>query len=370
MKPHRVIVRLLGMMLGTFPLAASADDAPKPAPAAIPAEAAKNAPPAKPAPPPVKPPAEAALRSTINKSLGFLAKEGEQWMSDRSCNGCHHLPTLLWSHREAKQRGFPVDHDKFAEWLFWANESAAGKSSGSYEVFAYLIMAVPDHPAPVLTQRIAAEQKADATPKPPVKPVDMTGAAIPVASDPASLRTLLLALASPPTPLPENDPARDKAAAELKKMAPAKTIDSLVYRTLYARRFGKPEDAKSLCDQILKLQRGDGGWSQGIGTNQSDPLATGQALYVLQPATDPKTADAVARAQNWLVGLQREEGSWPIDYAFLSTTDRSAPDKASSRKNVTMIYTFWGSAWATIGLLQAFPVKEDTPHETAAVLGN
>jgi hypothetical protein len=38
--------------------------------------------------------------------------------------------------------------------------------------------------------------------------------------------------------------------------------------------------------------------------------------------------------------------------------DRSAPAEAKSLKDATMIYTYWGSAWATIGLLQAVPVVE------------
>src|SRR5580698_4190752 len=62
------------------------------------------------------PPDEARLRATISKSLGFLATEGDRWMASKDCNACHHMPGLLWSYREARQRGFPVDEKKFESW--------------------------------------------------------------------------------------------------------------------------------------------------------------------------------------------------------------------------------------------------------------
>ena len=71
--------------------------------------------------PPVKPPPEAEMRAVITKGLGYLAKGGEAWMTAKKCNGCHHLPEMLWSHREAKKRGFPVDSKKFNACL-WLNK--------------------------------------------------------------------------------------------------------------------------------------------------------------------------------------------------------------------------------------------------------
>ena len=92
----------------------------------------------------------------------------------------------------------------------------------------------------------------------------------------------------------------------------------------------------------------------------SDAHATGEALYALQPsASDPATAEAIARAQQWLVKTQREDGSWPSDFTRISKGDRSAPSKAKSAKDAERIYTYFGSGWATIGLLQAVPVKSE-----------
>ena len=105
-------------------------------------------------------------------------------------------------------------------------------------------------------------------------------------------------------------------------------------------------------------QRGDGGWSSFIGENMSDVLATGQVLYALHaPASDPGTAEAIARAQRWLLKTQRDDGSWPVDITHISKMDRSAPAKAKSFKEATAIYAYFGSGWATIGLLRSVPLK-------------
>lgn len=326
----------------------------KTAPASNPAEAAKNTP-AKTAAP-VPPPSEAELRAGIKKSLGFLAREGEEWMTAKNCNGCHHLPELLWSHREARRRGFAVDAKKYDEWLEWAVERATDKRPGLEEA-ALMILALPERPAPELTKLLAADQKPDGSwnPAGQFSGMQKRGGADAQAN---SLRLNLIALATPHPAAPESQEAHAKAAAMLQKKGAPTTMESLVFRTLYARRFGKTEAAAALVKDIVKRQRGDGGWSYILGENLSDVLATGQVLYVLQEnAADPPTANAIARAQHWLLQTLRADGSWPIDITHISQVDRSGPAKAKSFKDAIGIYTYWGSSWATIGLLQGVPVK-------------
>lgn len=370
MNAQRFLARLLGVALVMTCYVCFADDtakpaapspsapaapAAKPAVAANPAEAAKNAKPAK-APEPVKPPDEAKLRATLTKSLGFLAKENEAWMEEKGCNSCHHLPELIWTHREAKRRGFPVDQKKFDEWVAWANNEAPKKAGGSQEA-AFLLLANPEQPAPDTIKTVAAEQRPNGSfpGQGQFSGAQQRGGAD---ADATTLRVFLLALASAPDAKAEADAALAKAAPLLQKKDTPTTVESQVFRILFAERFGKTQEAEALRAQILKLQRGDGGWSYIIGANQSDPWATGEALYVLHASSDPKTADAVARAQNWLVSQQGEDGSWPLGFSYISKGDRSGPEKAKSRKDATRIYTAFATDWATLGLLQAIPVKE------------
>ncbi|MCB1279225.1 hypothetical protein [Prosthecobacter sp.] len=345
-------MRLLALIVVTAAAVCRADDKAKPPPT-NPAEAAKNAP-AK--APPVKPPGEAELRGVITKGLGFLGREGDEWVTAKNCNGCHHMPELLWSHREAKARGFVVDPKKFDEWLEWSVERATDKKPGLEEA-ALMILAMPDRPAPELTKLLAAEQKADGswTPAGQFSGMQKRGAPDAQAN---STRLNLMALATLKDAAPQSDAAHAKAGALLQKKDAPTSMESLVFRTLFARRFGKPEEATALIRDIVKRQRNDGGWSSFLGENMSDVLATGQVLYALQPAaSDPAVADAIARAQHWLLQTQCEDGSWPIDITHISKQDRSGPAKAKSFKAATDIYTYWGSSWATIGLLQGVPLK-------------
>ena len=136
MNTHRHAARLLALLVATAFTICRADDKAKP--------------------PPVKPPTEAELRAVITKGLGFLAKAGDEWMAAKSCNGCHHLPELLWSHREAKPRGFAFDQKQFDEWLEWSVENAS-KKPGPQEA-AFLILAMPDRSVPELTKLLPAEK--------------------------------------------------------------------------------------------------------------------------------------------------------------------------------------------------------------------
>lgn len=351
MNEIRNLTSLLALMAVTLTIGRAED---KTSAASNPAEAARNTPAKTEVPAP--PPSEAELRAGISKSLGFLAREGEEWMAAKNCNGCHHLPEMLWSHREARRRGFAVDAKKYDEWLEWAVERATDKKPGLEEA-ALMLLALPERPAPELTKLLAAEQKPDGSwnPAGQFSGMQKRGAADARAN---TLRLHLIALATPQPAAPESAGAHTKAAAMLQTKGTPTTMESLVFRALYARRLGKPEEAGVLVKDIVKRQRGDGGWSYILGENMSDALATGQVLHVLQEnAADPPTANAIARARHWLLKTQRADGSWPIDITHISQVDRSAPAKAKSFKDATGIYTYWGSAWATIGLLQGVPVK-------------
>lgn len=306
--------------------------------------------------PPIAPPSEAQLRTSISQGLGFLARAGDQWMEEKSCNSCHHMPLLLWSHREAKARGFAIDERRYDEWLTWSLQRATDKAPGLEEA-SLMILALPDRPATGLAKMLAAEQKPDGSWTPAGQFATMQKRGTPDALANA-VRLNLLALNTVPSAKSDADIAHAKAASLLTAKDQPTAMESLVFRTLLSRQQGKAADAETLCLRISRLQRGDGGWSSFIGENMSDPLATGQVLVALRPfAGDSRFREAVARAQQWLLQTQQKDGSWSSDITHISKIDRSAPAKAKSMKDATAIYRYWGSAWATIGLLQAVPSK-------------
>ncbi|HEY3900937.1 MAG TPA: hypothetical protein VGM54_20165 [Chthoniobacter sp.] len=293
-------------------------------------------------------PDEARLRATATKGLAYLDKEADTWMNERNCNACHHMPELLWSHREAQRHGFPTDQkmvDEFVDWSF------SRTKEGPADMLALLKLAMPDKAPPELTTRILKSQQTNGSWKPGTQLTFQKRGEPDARTN--TTRLSLLALSGPSV-----DEARAKAADFLAKSGPATCIDSLMVRALYAQRFGPPEDLVTARAEILIHQHADGGWSFMLNEAQSDPQATGEALYVLSQFPEDVPPGAVARGEAWLVGHQREDGGWDVDLRRISTNSRSGPEKAKSFKDATMIYTYWGSAWATIGVLQHFPATE------------
>lgn len=279
-------------------------------------------------------------------------------MEKKTCNGCHHIPLLLWSNRLAIERGFTVDQKKFEEWTNWAEEwtpEAKAMEKGGMEELALRILALPDRPVEKMVSVITTNQQADGSWKPAGQFATMQARDADAKENAA--RLFLLALGAPNAPQNALAGAQTKAAGLLAKKETAKSVDTLVHRLQYAQRFGPAEEVDATRKEILKQQRGDGGWSWIIGVNQSDPLATGEVLHALAAAPEKTSAAAIDKATAWLLKAQREDGSWFTDFSRISKIDRSAPDKANSFQQVTEIYHYWGSAWATIGLLQTLPVE-------------
>ncbi len=85
-------------------------------------------------------------------------------------------------------------------------------------------------------------------------------------------------------------------------------------------RSAKPRNTmQTTIDELLALQRADGGWSQTVPELKSDAFATGQTLYVLALAGFTAEQPEIKRGIAFLVATQMPDGSWPM-------TSRSTPD--------------------------------------------
>ena len=47
----------------------------------------------------------------VERSIPFLEKEGVAWLETKKCATCHHVPMMIWTHHEARQRGFKVNEE-------------------------------------------------------------------------------------------------------------------------------------------------------------------------------------------------------------------------------------------------------------------
>jgi hypothetical protein len=308
---------------------------------------------------PSSPPATKEIRNALTRSLNFLGKTGDQWVREKDCMSCHHLPTLVWSHVEAERRGIPVDSKKLDTWLQWSAERVAGKNPG-IETLSQFVLALPQGraglPGSLRTSELAglilAAQEPDGSWKPGSQFASMQKRQKPEAQE-ASTRLNVLALASVAVAVDTNAPARARALSWLAAHheVPLST-ETLVFRLLLAQRLKETKAAEAGRDQLLELQHADGGWSWRLGEAQSDALATGQVLYALRGVTAKRVVKSVARGRQWLLANQRETGEW-----FTKSTLITALPGEGHIQRTDGIYTFWGTAWATLGLLEALPLS-------------
>jgi hypothetical protein len=362
-------------------------------------------------------PKAAEVRKAVERSLPFLEEKGVAWIKQKErggCVTCHQTTFLIWTHNEAARRGFPVDRRKVNEWTSWALLQALsfsdsiGPSSGDEngdDTLSQLILGrdpAPEIPTPgssgwydpyenVLKSLLRVQSKeghweaGGQSGNPDAIPTAWAVLALAArdefrnATGPETAVRRSAAFRFAP-----NDKAlakaRDKALAWLESVEPGQpgvtgTVEygkptknpdtlneRLVLRLLIARKFGRPGNADERLKELLARQAADGGWSANPEVHQpSDAFATGQSLYALCLAGggDQKAKAAIGRACKFLLTMQENDGSWIVPTtAFHPSSGRPARDKKTDA-----VYTYWGTAWATLGLLHTLPVPAKDAKE-------
>jgi hypothetical protein len=155
------------------------------------------------------------------------------------------------------------------------------------------------------------------------------------------------ALASFDSPDPKRSASIEKARAYLRQQKPnPDNREWLATRLLFERRFGSDEEVAKLRQQLLDARNGDGawGWEKGV---PSDALTTGLSIYVLAKVRAGDDSSVFRDARKWLLASQQADGSWlTLSKNFTKPAD---PERMKIRDE---IYHYWGTAWATIGLLE------------------
>ena len=138
--------------------------------------------------------------------------------------------------------------------------------------------------------------------------------------------------------------ALSKAIAWLDDAKLSDSHQDKVLKVLMAVRSAKPrKKMQSTIDELLALQRADGGWSQTVPELKSDAFATGQTLYVLSLAGFTAERPEIQRGIDFLVATQKPDGSWPM-------ISRSTPDGSPGSSKLLTPITCAASSWATLGL--------------------
>jgi len=351
--PTCILAATLALLQPTFPAPASPAPA-SPAPASVPA------------PPPTP-------RHAIEHALPFLEREGTAWMRERGCASCHHVPFSLWSRQEARLRGFDVDENAFEAHTNEALVSVLSrpKDGGGVDTISQMLLgrdrasawrAKPSRhfktsdPYETLWEMLLDRQADDGSWPPEgqltTPPEITTGwALLALASradtdgDPGAglhpdrdlAPPLDAQIASSEARLPA---ARKRALGYLRDVEPHPTNEALLLRALRERLFEERTDGPAW-RALLARQNPDGGWS-----NLADPSANLDASAKLDAGWAPEHP-VVARARAFLLRTQREDGTWLVPADRI----REGPRRGS----VDDVFTYWGTAWATIGLLRTLP---------------
>lgn len=317
-------------------------------------------------------------RAAVRRSLPVFEAGGMAWMQQRGCASCHHVPFLLWTRNEARRRGLPVDADKLAAWTDWTLVSmfAAGKDdAGGLETIAQVLLGRHDaspwrrkpskhfqsvDPFEVLWSYLVDKQKPEGSfpsdgQRPFPEEMSTGWAVLALASrGPAPVaprKGLGPDLKAMGKSLDERIPkSRERAWQWLGTVAPDGRTEALALRLLVADSFGDADRARAAREELAVRQRPDGGWASRADGPAGDALATGQVLYAWHSAGAPREP-LVSRARQFLLTTQRADGAWHVPTSAV----HSDPKDDAYRQRTDEVYSYWGTAWATIGLLHGLP---------------
>jgi hypothetical protein len=314
------------------------------------------------------------VQQTVDHAIQYLQTESADWLHTRKCAACHHVPMPLWALAEAGQHGYSIDKRFVAQTV----ESLLGSREALLSSKIFPNPADPPDPRPqgralnmglpflavaarslpsltdgqeqslkLIAEEIVRKQKPDGSweffatlRRPPINESQTTDAVW-------IIMTLQCEKGSDVSESRRN--ALSKATAWFDAVKASATHQDKVLKLLVGLRSAKPRQTmQRTIDELLAMQRHDGGWSQTVPELRSDAFATGQTLYVLALAGYTVERPEIRRAVDFLVATQRPDGSWPM-------TSRSTPDGRPGSSTLLSPITCAASSWATLGLAGLVP---------------
>ena len=291
-------------------------------------------------------PTPAEVRAAVDRAVPILRRGGERWIEKKKCVSCHRIGNAVWSLGAAERAGFPpAGAATAADWAVAAvlaeNDAGLPAGSANREGVAQLLLAGPvgerltsSADRARLASLLRAGQGADG--------LWPAGGQLPMQRRPpaetAAVSSLWIALgllaADGAAVEPAGAAARGADAAD-----PGTSTEWFAARLLLAVRLKQPGKTAEIAAALRTRQRPDGGWGWVAG-DPGDALGTGLAVHSLVAAGALPDDPAVAAGRRFLLVTQRPDGSWAVP-----GTKRSA--KGAVRETAS----YWGTAWAVLGLL-------------------
>jgi len=139
---------------------------------------------------------------------------------------------------------------------------------------------------------------------------------------------------------------------------PHDTEDKVFRLRLMSLMDAAPCDVRQAANDLLRIQRPDGGWGQ-LDEMETDPYATGTALVALHQAGALSTEDPVYRkGLSYLLSKQLEDGSWHV-------VSRSKPIQTYFESGYPhgrdQFISMSAASWSTTALALALPIRQIAP---------
>lgn len=306
----------------------------------------------------------------LSLSLPYIGEEAADWWEGTTpaggeCISCHHVPMALWVQSEAARA--QIEHswprfdglaplEAFFDPLPGNDE---GPVNGGPFRGAMLLLGrkatveggISESDWQALAERVISTQAGDGSWPRPVNlasQVRKSG----IETDAITANWIALALSSVTQPSTATVSARDLALTWLDGESAGESLEWWVSSLVVESELGGAGNALvSLQQIVIELQQDDGGWGWVQG-QASDSFSTGLALYGLLRTGLGADHDAIHHGVQFLLDRQREDGSWETP-SVLSSQD------PSDRKDY--IYEFWGTTWATLGLLRYSIATSEQP---------
>lgn len=314
------------------------------------------------------------IQQSVDHAIVYLQTESADWLNTRKCAACHHAGMPFWALGEADRQGYTIDKKYLADKI----ESLLGSKDKLLSSKIFPNPADPPDPRPQgrglnmglpflavaarslpsleegqkqglksIAEEIVQKQQPDASweffatlRRPPINESQTTDAA-----------WIIMALEGEagPDASESQRAALQKAIAWLDAAKPSDLHQDKALKVLLGARAGKPrETMQTTIDELLALQRADGGWSQTVPEPKSDAFATGQTLYVLSLVGYTAERPEIKRGIDFLVATQLPDGSWPM-------ISRSTPDGSPGSSTLLTPINCAAASWATLGLARLAP---------------
>jgi ankyrin repeat protein len=268
---------------------------------------------------PVRTPAQA-----VENAMGILQRTTTGFFAQSGCVGCHHQPVATMAFAAADAHAIRADQTAANEHIQMMRSVEIRREEpmlerigggGNTDTPAYVLLAFGAAKVPSQSEidaaalYIAGAQhrdgtwRSDGTSRSPIQE-GIIG------------RTVIAARAiqqyTPPARKPEID-ARLARTRDWLLEAKPQTNDDYAMQMLGLQWMGAtPARVRSVGQQLLALQRSDGGWAQNPNL-ESDAYATGQSLWALKEAGILGASDArYQRGVKYLLSTQWEDGSWYV----------------------------------------------------------